>query len=101
MRYRLLRGPAVRIGVTPLVNCREHNILRAGPGIVTHTSPRPGGIRVHFDHAEVALDLTVDQGDTDGNDGWWVGFRHAVTEGGRDGESATLEAEIERSASCW
>jgi predicted glycogen debranching enzyme len=78
VRYRLLRGPAVRIEVTPLVTCRDHHILRTGPGAVTHTSPTAGGIRVHFDRPDVALDLIADQGDIDANDGWWLGFRHAV-----------------------
>ena len=37
VRYRLLRGPAVRIEVTPLVTCRDHHVLRTGHGAVTHT----------------------------------------------------------------
>ena len=76
VRYRLLRGPAVRIEVTPLVTRRDHHILRTGTTAVTHTSPRAGGLRVHFDRPDVALDLTVDQGGIDASDGWWLGFRH-------------------------
>ena len=77
VRYRLLRGPAVRIEVTPLVTCRDHHVLRTGRSAVTHTGPTRGGIRVHFDRSDVALDLTADQGHFVDGAAWWLGFRHS------------------------
>jgi predicted glycogen debranching enzyme len=77
VRYRLLRGPAIRIDVTPLVTCRDHHSLRTGPDAVTHTSPRPRGVRVHFDWPNVVLDVTADQGELEPVADWWRGFRHA------------------------